>query len=83
MSGAFFMETRESFSIWTVYEKPTDYPEEFIARRSEIRPGEVVHTDDIIRAEFLATIRRDMQERGLYRMPRHDTDEAQIVECWI
>jgi hypothetical protein len=73
----------ESLSIWTIYDKPKDYPEIFIARRFEIQAGEAVATTDIIRSPFLGTIRNHMQERGLYRIQRNENDDPCVVECWL
>lgn len=65
-------------SIWTVYRNPTDYPGLYVARRFELdRP-----TDDIRTAPSLEAL-RDLLPPGLYRLPRRDEDEPQIVEIWL
>ncbi len=70
--------------IWTVYEHPTDYPDQFVARRFNIlidKP-EPQATDDIVTAASLQEL-REMLPIGLTRIPRLHGDEPQIVEVWI
>lgn len=73
----------EGVSIWTVYDKPLDYPEQFVARRFEVFAGLARPTDDVITSLYLERIRMDMQARGLYRLDRNPNDEPCIVECWL
>lgn len=74
---------RECFEMWTVYEKPSDYPDQYVARRFEITAGKAAPTSDVITSLFLEHVRRHMRERGLYRIDRTPQDEPQIVECWL
>lgn len=41
----------ETLSMWTVYEDPTDYPGEFVARRFVIGSGFSNPTTDLLRLE--------------------------------
>lgn len=74
---------RESFSVWTVYDKPSDYPDQYVARRFDVSKGKVIITNEIITSLFLEKVREAMRARGLYRMDRNPNDEPQIVECWL
>lgn len=74
---------RESLDIWTVYERPSDFPDMYVARRFEITAGKAEPTTEFIAAKLLAPVRRAMQERGLYRLDRNPNDEPQVVECWL
>lgn len=74
--------TRGVLSQWVIYNSPRDYPGKFVVRRWEIRPGIPIPTSDVGTADTLEEIRR-MIPSGLYRLPRFDEDEPQIVEVWI
>ena len=69
-------------SMWTVYDKPKDYPDATVARRFEIEGGQERATDDLLRAS-LEELRRVFDEAGLYRIMRAEDDEPHIVEVWL
>ena len=73
----------EPLVMWTVYNRPTDYPEHCVARRWEIGEGEATPTWLVIVAPDLATLRAHLGNMGLYCLPRHESDEPQIVETWL
>ncbi len=85
------IEEDERRYIWTVYKFPTDYPGEYIARRSFVNLGHdrpppeknYYPTDNIIRSTDLKHIRIAMEERQLLRVERNPNDDPKIVECWI
>jgi hypothetical protein len=64
--------------MWTIYEKPLDHPEGFIARRFESN----MPTLDTLTGE-LDAIRATFERAGLFKLPRSDDDEPQIVETWV
>ncbi len=39
---------RGALTIWTVYDRPKDHPDGFIARRFEIGRGQTIATDDTL-----------------------------------
>jgi hypothetical protein len=66
-------------SLWTIYERPSDYPDGYIARRWELgRP-----TVDVLTSTDLKALRNQLQERGLYCLVRHPYDEPHIIETWL
>ena len=65
--------------LWTVYERPVDYPDLYVARLFE---GESP-TDQMLVCPDLEPIREELRQRGLTCLPRDDDDEPQIVESWI
>lgn len=73
-------------NIFTVYDKPTDFPEEFVVRRFEVdssssllgEPKEVV-----LKSKDVTEIRKHLSELGLFRLNRHAKDDPNIVETWI
>jgi len=68
--------------IWTIYDKPKDYPEGIIARRFEIGKGAVLATTDTVTGS-LEKIRASFTLAGLTRLPRQAEDDRNIVECWV
>jgi hypothetical protein len=64
----------EQLSIWTVYAKPRDYPDQFVA----------IHgfADEVLLADSLDTLRSQMPA-GLFRFPASAADDPVIVEVWL
>jgi hypothetical protein len=78
---------RGALSLWTIYEKPLDHPDGFLARRFEILKGEILKgesapTEDHLTGE-LEHIRLIFTRAGLYRLSRSPDDEPQVVETWV
>lgn len=72
-----------TMSMWTIYNRPKDYPKDFVARRSVIlHAGVIGPTDDMFTAKTLDEIRA-LLPRGLYRLDRQPGDDAKIVEVWL
>ena len=69
---------RGKLSLWTIYDRPRDHPEGFIARRFEFEGL----TDDTLTGE-LEDIRKVLWQAGLCKLSRNDGDEPQIVETWV
>jgi hypothetical protein len=72
--------------IYTVYDRPRDYPDEFVVRGCSIFPGnpEPVHDIELTaRGATLAAVRAPLSDLGLYRQARHPSDDARIVEVWF
>jgi hypothetical protein len=68
--------------IWTVYERPRDYPRMFIARPHFIADG----ASHALPVHLVGETRIELLERlpyGLTRMPRDEADEPHIVETWL
>ena len=77
------MKRGETLSMWTVYDRPKDYPTLFVARRSELRSlGKIATTEDLRLAETLDDVRAKLPP-GLYRLDRMPGDDAKIVEVWL
>ena len=74
---------RGVLTIWTVYEKPRDYPTGWIARMHEVGGAVVKPTGYVIKAVELEPIREKLARAGLVCIPRQEGDERQIVESWI
>lgn len=71
-------------NLWCVYNKPKDYPDKVVARRWVLSAsGEPEATDDLVIENRLESVRRKLLEKNLFPLPRHDNDDACIVESWI
>lgn len=70
-------------SIWTVYDRPADHPEGFIARRFEIRDGGAFPTDDVRTSHLAHDLRESFILDGLTMLPRSEHDHPTVVESWL
>jgi hypothetical protein len=68
--------------IWTVYNRPSDYPNGYIARLHLTGDGAMGATDLTIKAD-LSDIRRVLRLAGLTKMAREPEDMPQIIESWL
>lgn len=74
--------THEPLVMYTVYEHPRDYPDEFVIRRCAIGPGTITPDRTLFaRGPTLESV-RDQLPRGLVCLRRLPDDEPQIVEVW-
>lgn len=70
---------KRTLSIWVIYDHPTDYPDDFVARRFAYdRP-----TDDVKLARNVMELRADMMALGLSCITRSSNDDAKILETWL
>jgi hypothetical protein len=70
-------------SMWTVYDHPCDWPEQYVARRYEILPDGPMPTEDTISSVDLALVRRALSLRGLTPITRSEGDDPNILETWL
>lgn len=71
-------------SIWTVYEHPRDYPDDFVVREHRVYPDGTTHPmPEAQRYPTLAAARAPLQARGLTPMARHPGDDPTIVEVCL
>jgi hypothetical protein len=73
----------DALSIWTVYDHPTDFPTEYVARRSDVRGSRIDVTDHIISSTNLAIVRIALEARGLTKLMRDPNDDPKIIEVWL
>lgn len=72
-----------SIMVWTVYNKPSDYPDNVVARLWLFRDGGVVQpTHALIVGDTLDAVRRRIPST-FTRVERFDDDDPTIVEAWI
>jgi hypothetical protein len=79
-----YFEPREpTVSMWTVYDRPRDYPDHVVVRRCYVGAGVVMHSAE---CELFANVehaRESLALRGLTCIGREPGDEPQIVEAWL
>ncbi|MGZ8317541.1 MAG: hypothetical protein ACXWVD_00430 [Telluria sp.] len=72
--------------IWTIYERPTDYPAGFIARAFDMRTAQPIANEAPETGDTLDEVRRKVQARSRYVLdcvPRDPGDAASVVESWL
>jgi len=71
-------------SMWTLYDRPRDYPQHYVARRFEVASGHIYPrpTNDMFTADSLEELRM-LLPPGLVCLGRNPSDDPNIVETWI
>lgn len=68
----------KKLELWTIYKHPSDYPNEFVARKFILdKPTSEIKTSDTIETLRL------LLPMGLTRVERNDGDDPVIVETWM
>lgn len=69
----------DELAIWTVYDHPTDYPHNYVARKffGETPTSEIMVCPDV------DEIRNVLRAYGLVRLSRQDGDDPKIMETWL
>lgn len=69
--------------MWTIYDKPTDFPTTFVARRHDVGKGGKPYPAEHAITGDLSKLRTLFLQAGLTCISRHEQDEPQIVEVWL
>lgn len=70
--------------MWTVYDRPIDYPDKFVARRFDVDADGPRPSASIIVAADLKTLRDILAfELHLVCLARDPKDDPKIVEVWL
>lgn len=77
------MTGNDFLDMFTIYERPRDYPNGYVVRRSVVRPNNVIEVDAV--AQYAATLgaARALVPVGKIRMARDPNDDPAIVEVWL
>jgi hypothetical protein len=75
--------TEPLLSMWVVYDHPTDYPTEYVARRHEVVAGGSRPTNEAMASRDLDMLRDELAGRGLVMLQRMDGDDPKIMETWL
>jgi hypothetical protein len=68
------------FSLWVIYDRPSDFPTEVVARRFDLKTEQP--TQDLLRAPTLVALRAQ-QPADATVLPRQKGDDPVIVESWL
>ena len=68
--------------IWTVYCRPLDFPDRYVARAHLTEAGQTKPLPFHLEAATLQGLREQLPA-GLVCLARQEADEPQIVECWL
>lgn len=77
---------RVKMKMYTIYDHPIDFPEEFVVRAWRIIEGSLDPIPDqniFIKHKDLECIRKELFDMGLVCIPRSESDSPGIVETWI
>ena len=78
------MSASEAHRIFTVYERPEDYPDGYVVRGWTVFDGDPLPVPDSIAQRFkdLKAARRSIPS-GLHRVERARSDDPTICEVWL
>jgi hypothetical protein len=70
--------------LWTIYERPAEYPNLYVARESEVGGNEdAPRTKRMKFSSDLSALRKQMEQPGLTQYKREPEDQLYIVEVWL
>lgn len=68
---------------WVVYQRPKDFPSNYVARKWLIRRGGIEATASVMVCRTIDRLRRELAGRGLTCLDRDPEDDPSIVEVWL
>jgi hypothetical protein len=74
---------RGELAMWTIYNRPRDFPDAFVARLFAVGNGKVTATELLVVLDSLDEMREAFQHAGLTVIPRNTADDPNIVETWL
>jgi hypothetical protein len=69
--------------MWVVYDRPSDFPDRYVARQHIIGIAGQQPTDRTMVSLSLDSIRAALANLGLVRVIRSEEDDPVIVETWL
>lgn len=76
------LRTISNFPLISIYFNPKDYPDNYVARVFDMRPGEVHVTRYIMVSADLEKLRNAMPS-GFSYMDKTSSDDSELVEVWF
>ncbi|MNF56552.1 hypothetical protein D3C84_380420 [compost metagenome] len=76
------MGTESHLAIWTIYLRPQNSPEVYVAHKALVGKGRVIPTGETLAAETLEDLRA-LLPFGLVLFCRSESDAPDIVESWL
>jgi len=80
------MKTTDSRSIelWTIYDNPSDFPGQFVARRFDMTPGQEPRpTSEALLGKDFSDIEAHFIKNGYVWLPRNSGDDPVIVGTYL
>lgn len=79
------MSDVQGLNIYVVYNKPKDFPEEFVVRRWLVtNDGRgLPNKYPMLRGKDLDAVRASLTNAGLHRIERFVNDDPVILETWV
>jgi len=77
--------SQEGLNIYTIFDKPLDFPEHFVCRKFVVdSTGAVIPEQNILyKSKSLENIQFTLSNMGLFNIGREPLDDIKIVESWI
>ena len=72
-----------TLAMWTVYDRPHDHPNTYVARCFYVDAGGTKASPHAITSHELGDLRAMFVAMGLTRVPREQKDDPKIVETWM
>ncbi len=74
----------EVFELYIIYEKPKDYPFQYVARKQKVLKGGQIEAGEIFGvSKNVEHLRRSLSDMGLISVPRFENDDPCILETWF
>jgi len=67
----------------TIYKRPVDMPEHYVARVSLVSPGKIKPTKVYLKRDNLKDLQDDIGKLGMYWLMSYPEDEPHILGVWI
>lgn len=80
---AYFVPREPTVSMWTVYDRPLDYPSHIVVRRCYAGANVVMHSAECELFENVEQARQSLKGAGHYCIGRMPDDEPHVVEVWL
>lgn len=74
----------DTLSMWTVYDHPRDWPDWYVARKSEVNKDGITSINEhVIMERDLDRLRKTLAGFGLACISRSHEDDPVILEVWL
>ena len=75
--------TETDLPMWVVYDHPTDFPDQFVARQHIVGIAGNTPTDRTMGSNDIEKVRAALRNLGLVKIDRSPEDDPVIVEVWL
>lgn len=74
----------DALIMWVVYDHPSDFPDEYVARKHVVLSGGAYGpTPEIMLSRSLDELRDGLEALGLVHLDRMEGDDPVILETWL